>query len=217
MRSTAIINGGSRGFGPRSRVIALLVLTALSFRAAGEPPSESPTDHVAPANSSTATQAGAMAAIVPSAVATPVQHGTSAVPAAPATNPLLVPEPAWSPRPQRARAVAPATPSTPATQSGASASTSATEPAQFASEAKWDLAGYNNDEVIYTIFITSQDPRIIRCTAVLNGFFYENGAKHSVSDRQSTTVFPQQRVQAGNWQGMDKQSGVNYSVKCHPV
>lgn len=113
--------------------------------------------------------------------------------------------------------MAPAAPITPSTPSGAIASTSATQPAQFASEAKWDLAGYNNDEVIYSIFITSQDPRIIRCTAVLNGFFYENGEKHSVSDRQSTTVFPQQRVQAGNWQGMDKQSGVNYSVKCHPV
>ena len=206
MRSTAIPNGGRRGFGARSRVIALLALTALSFRAAGEPPSESPADTVTPATSSPAS--GATATNAPVAVASP---------AASSTNPLIVPEPAWSPRPPRARAVAPAAPITPSTPSGAAASTSATQPALFASEAKWDLAGYNNDEVIYTIFITSQDPRIIRCTAVLNGFFYENGEKHSVSDRQSTTVFPQQRVQAGNWQGMDKQSGVNYSVKCHPV
>ena len=131
----------------------------------------------------------------------------------PSTTPLLVPEPAWSPRPPRAAAVAPVAPST---HAGAAANTPS-QPAQFSSEANWDLAGYNNDEVIYTIFITSRDSRIIRCTAVLDGFFYENGAKHSVSDRQSTTVFPQQRVQAGNWQGMDKESGVNYSVKCHPA
>ena len=122
---------------------------------------------------------------------------------------VFKPVPAWSPRPRRAAPVPP-----PAASSNAASST---QPVQFSSEAKWDLAGYNNDEVIYTIFITSRDPRIIRCTAVLTGFFYENGEKHSVSDRQSTTVFPQQRVQAGNWQGMDKESGVNYSVKCRPT
>ena len=210
MRSTVNSNNSSRGFGLRPRAITLMALTALSFRAAGEPPSESPADSVAPAASPTAP--GSIAAPVPSTVA-PARQATGAVSPAPSTSPLLVPEPAWSPHPPRAHAVAAATLIAPA----AGSSNSAIEPALFASEAKWDLAGYNNDEVIYTIFITSQDPRIIRCTAVLNGFFYENGEKHSVSDRQSTTVFPQQRVQAGNWQGMDKQSGVNYSVKCHPV
>jgi hypothetical protein len=71
--------------------------------------------------------------------------------------------------------------------------------------------------VIYTIFIESHDPRIIRCIIQLSGFYYENGEKHAVSDRQSDTVFPAQRVQAGNWQGMDKDSGATYSVKCHPT
>ena len=186
------------------RAIALLALTALSFRAAGEPPSESPNDDAA---SRTSVLQGTGAPPGP-----PAASGASTAPHAP-TSSLLVPEPAWSPRPPRAAAIAPVTPPTNSTTTAASA----TQPALFSSEAKWDLAGYNNDEVIYTIFITSRDPRIIRCTAVLNGFFYENGEKHSVSDRQSTTVFPQQRVQAGNWQGMDKESGVNFSVKCHPA
>jgi hypothetical protein len=138
---------------------------------------------------------------------------------APATAPVpkLVPVPAWSPRPPRARAV-PA----PGVLVAASANASApagepAKPVEFASEGKWDLAGYNNDEIIYTIFITSHDPRIIRCVTQLSGFYYENGEKHSVSDRQSTTVFPDQRVQAGNWQGMDEKSGATYSVKCRPV
>jgi len=86
---------------------------------------------------------------------------------------------------------------------------------KYEAEGKWDLAGYNNDEVIYTIFITNHDPRIIRCAVELKGFYYEDGEKHSVSDRQSSTVFPEQRVQAGNWQGMDEKSGATYSVKCH--
>lgn len=91
------------------------------------------------------------------------------------------------------------------------------QPANFASEGSWDVAGYNNDEIIYTIFITNNDSRILRCTTELKGYYFENGEKHDVRDRQSTTVFPQQRVQAGNWQGMDKSSGATYSVKCHPV
>lgn len=143
----------------------------------------------------------------------PAQATTGAT----APVPKLVPEPAWSPRPRRAPAVPP-----PSTLAAASVNTSETagepaKPVEFASEAKWDLAGYNNDEIIYTIFITSHDPRIIRCVTQLSGSYYENGEKHSVSDRQSTTVFPDQRVQAGNWQGMDQKSGATYSVKCRPV
>ncbi len=133
--------------------------------------------------------------------------------ATPASAPALVPEPAWSPHPRRPPAIAPTALAAAIPQPA----TADDQPVLFSSEAKWDLAGYNNDEVIYTIIITSLDSRIIRCTTLLNGFFYENGEKHTVSDRQSTTVFPQQRAQAGNWQGMDKQSGTTYSVKCHPV
>jgi len=126
-----------------------------------------------------------------------------------ARDPGFAPEPLWSLRHQRAPATAPVVAPQVVTDSGS--------PVQVSSEAKWDLAGYNNDEVIYTIFITSHDSRIIRCITKLDGFFYDHGEKQTVSDRQSTTVFPDQRVQAGNWQGMDKSSPVTYSVKCHPV
>jgi hypothetical protein len=90
-------------------------------------------------------------------------------------------------------------------------------PALFTAEEKWALAGYNNDEVIYTIIITSHDSRIIRCNTELQGFYYENGKKVGISDRQSSTVFPTQNAQAGNWIGMDQKSGSTYSVKCHPL
>ena len=90
-------------------------------------------------------------------------------------------------------------------------------PARFTTEAKWDTAGYNNDEIVYTILVTSHDSRIIRCTTSLQGSYYENGAKQSVSDRQLSTVFPDQQVQVGNWMGMDQQSGATYAVHCHPL
>jgi hypothetical protein len=90
-------------------------------------------------------------------------------------------------------------------------------PARFTTEAKWDTAGYNNDEIVYTILVTSHDSRIIRCTTSLQGTYYENGAKQSVSDRQLSTVFPDQQVQVGNWMGMDQQSGATYAVHCHPL
>jgi|HubBroStandDraft_1064217.scaffolds.fasta_scaffold08813_5 hypothetical protein len=141
----------------------------------------------------------------------------SAGAAQPATQqppPGIVPVPAWSPRPQRPHPTATAA----AVAAEVAAENKTGDPSvQFSAEALWDLAGYNNDEVIYTIFITSHDPRILRCTTELKGAYYENGEKHSVSDRQSTTVFPEQRTTAGNWQGMDQSSGATYSVKCHPV
>jgi len=90
-------------------------------------------------------------------------------------------------------------------------------PARFTTEAKWDTAGYNNDEIVYTILVTSHDSRIIRCTTSLQGSYYENGAKQSVSDRQLSTVFPDQQVQVGNWMGMDQQSGATYAVHCHAL
>ena len=88
---------------------------------------------------------------------------------------------------------------------------------KFISEAKWELAGYNNDEVVYTVFVTSQDTRIIRCTTQVKGFYFENGEKLSIGDRQITTVFPNQPTRVGYWMDMDQQSGASYSVKCHPV
>jgi hypothetical protein len=96
------------------------------------------------------------------------------------------------------------------------AATAADSP-KFASEAKWGLAGYNNNEVYYTVFVTNQDPRIIRCTTEIKGFYFENGAKTSIADRQITTVFPNQPAQVGIWMDMDESSGATYSVKCHAV
>jgi hypothetical protein len=92
----------------------------------------------------------------------------------------------------------------------------ATDP-KFASEAKWVLAGYNSDEIVYTVFVTNQDPRIIRCTTEVKGFYFENGTKLSIQDRQITTVFPNQPTRVGYWMDMDQQAGASYSVKCHPV
>ena len=89
--------------------------------------------------------------------------------------------------------------------------------ARFSTDAKWQLAGYNNDEVVYTIVVTNQDTRIIRCMTELQGSYFENGKKMSIADRQSSTVFPDQQVQVGNWMGMDEKSGATYSVKCHAV
>ena len=94
--------------------------------------------------------------------------------------------------------------------------TTPTDP-KFASEAKWVLAGYNSDEIVYTVFVTNQDPRIIRCTTEVKGFYFENGTKLSIQDRQITTVFPNQPTRVGYWMDMDQQSGASYSVKCHPV
>ena len=96
-------------------------------------------------------------------------------------------------------------------------SAAAQAPARFTTEASWGLAGYNNNEVIYTILITNQDTRILRCSTELKGSYYEDGKKLSVSDRQNSTVFPGQQTQAGNWMGMDEQSGATYSVKCHAL
>ena len=90
-------------------------------------------------------------------------------------------------------------------------------PANFSTDAKWETAGYNNDEIVYTILVTSHDSRIIRCTTSLQGAYYENGQKQTVSDRQLSTVFPDQQVQVGNWMGMDQQSGATYSVHCHAI
>jgi hypothetical protein len=114
-----------------------------------------------------------------------------------------------APRAQRPPAVPPTTQIQTATDDQ--------DPARFSSEERWALAGYNNEEVIYTIIITSHDTRIIRCSTLLTGAYYENGIKTTVSDRQSSTVFPDQKVQAGNWIGMDQKSGTTFSVKCHPV
>jgi len=152
----------------------------------------------------------------PAAQVTPVAQASSGI----------VPKPVVSmPAPGRPRGLAPGTAGgaaaapPPAGQAAAAAAAPADSnaPASFASEEKWGMAGYNNNEPIYTILITSHDPRIIRCTADLKGTYIENGEKLPITDRQTMTVFPNQQVQMGNWSGMDQQSGAVYSVKCRPL
>ena len=88
---------------------------------------------------------------------------------------------------------------------------------KFASEDKWLLAGYNNNEVVYQVYVTSHDSRVIRCTTEIKGWNIDNGEKVSVTDRQITTVLPNEPTQVGNWMDLDQASGVVYSVKCHAV
>jgi hypothetical protein len=116
-----------------------------------------------------------------------------------------------------AAANTPAAPITNISQSDAPATADGKPAAKFTTDAKWETAGYNNDEIVYTILVTSHDSRIIRCTTSLQGSYFENGQKQSVSDRQLSTVFPDQQVQVGNWMGMDQQSGATYSVHCHAI
>jgi hypothetical protein len=92
-----------------------------------------------------------------------------------------------------------------------------TDAAKYSADAKWEIAGYNNEEIIYTILVTNQDTRIIHCNAVLKGFYFENGEKHSISDRQGSTIFPGRQVAVGHWMGMDQKSGATYELKCRPV
>lgn len=89
--------------------------------------------------------------------------------------------------------------------------------AQFTSSAKWERAGYNSDEIVYTIFIDSQDSRILRCRTHMQGFYLNAGKKQSIADQQLSTVFPQQQVQAGIWMDLDEQSGATYEVHCKPA
>ncbi len=85
---------------------------------------------------------------------------------------------------------------------------------KYSVDASWVIAGYNDNEVIYSIIITNQDPRIIRCTTLLSGYYLDNGTKHAVSDRQGVTIFPGKQSSAGRWVGMDQASGATYKVTC---
>ena len=115
-------------------------------------------------------------------------------------------------RPRQAAVAPPA-----ASVTAADEAANAADAPAFITEAKWLLAGYSNNEVVYTIIVTNRDPRIIRCTTEVKGTYVENGQKMSISDRQITTVFPNQPTQVGNWMDLDEQAGATYSVKCHRV
>jgi hypothetical protein len=124
----------------------------------------------------------------------------------PATQPNARPR-QEAPSPALSR-VSPASPDKDASASGAP---------KFATEDKWLLAGYNNNEVVYQVYVTNHDSRVIRCTTQIKGWNIDNGEKVSVTDRQITTVLPNEPTQVGNWMDLDQASGVVYSVKCHTV
>jgi hypothetical protein len=115
-------------------------------------------------------------------------------------------------RPRQAMPVARA-----ADTAGADKDASAPGAPKFATADKWLLAGYNNNEVVYQVFVTNEDTRIIRCTTDIKGWYIDNGKKVSITDRQITTALPNQLTQVGNWMDLDQDSGATYSVKCHSV
>jgi hypothetical protein len=116
-------------------------------------------------------------------------------------------------RAARPRQAAPVVPAAPPPAAGAEA---ADQP-KFVSEAQWLIAGYNNNEPVYTILVTNLDSRVLRCTTDMQGFYFDNGEKLSISDRQVTTVLPGQQTKVGNWMDMDQKTGATYTVKCKPV
>jgi hypothetical protein len=89
--------------------------------------------------------------------------------------------------------------------------------AKYSATDRWLLAGYNNNEIVYTIIVSNEDTRVIHCTALMQGWYLENGKRLPISDRQSVTVFPNEPAQVGNWMDMDQQSGATYTVKCRPI
>ena len=126
-----------------------------------------------------------------------------------------------APAPRRPTAGAPVTqgasPAAGATAAGAPATTSPTSLPHFASEDRWEHAGYNQDEIVYTVFITNHDPNILRCRTEVHGFYFNNGQKGEISDIQVSTVFPDKQVQAGIWAGLDEGSGATYKVSCRSL
>ena len=131
---------------------------------------------------------------------------TAAAPAAPSTS---VPGPA-----RTGSTIAAATAPTAAATSPSAPTPSTT---QFASQDRWEHAGYNQDEIVYTVFITSHEPNILRCRTEIHGFYFNNGQKGEISDVQVSTVFPDKQVQAGIWSGLDEASGATYKVSCRAL
>lgn len=87
----------------------------------------------------------------------------------------------------------------------------------YSVSASWVIAGYNDNEVIYSIIIANNDANVIRCTTLLSGYYLDNGTRHAVADRQSVTLFPGRQSSAGTWVGLDQASGATYKVTCRAV
>ena len=114
-----------------------------------------------------------------------------------------------APVPPRATVTAPV--------AGTSARTSDPSGPQFASQDRWEHAGYNQDEIVYTVFIMNHEPNILRCRTEIHGFYFNNGQKGEISDVQVGTVFPDKQVQAGIWSGLDEASAATYKVSCRAL
>jgi hypothetical protein len=110
---------------------------------------------------------------------------------------------------------APAAATTPATPAAVVGAPSANSP--FATQDRWEHAGYNQDEIVYTVFITNHDANILRCRTEIHGVYFNNGQKGEISDVQVSTVFPAKQVQAGIWSGLDEASGATYKVSCRAL
>jgi hypothetical protein len=89
--------------------------------------------------------------------------------------------------------------------------------ARFTTESQWEVAGYNSEEIIYTITISSQDSRILRCRTQMQGHYLDKGKLVEIADQQTSTVFPDQQVRVGNWTGLDEKAGANFTVRCRPM
>ena len=105
----------------------------------------------------------------------------------------------------------------PQPQSGCLPAPAATATSQIASLDRWEHAGYNQDEIVYTVFITNHEPNILRCRTEIHGFYFNNGQKGEISDVQVSTVFPDKQVQAGIWSGLDEAAGATYKVSCRAL
>ncbi len=101
--------------------------------------------------------------------------------------------------------------------SASAAASAATPSPRFSTSAKWEHAGYNSDEIVYTIVIDNQDPRILRCRTHMRGFYFNSGQRQTIEDIQVSVVFPGQQVPAGIWMDMDEASGATYEVSCKPT
>lgn len=84
----------------------------------------------------------------------------------------------------------------------------------FTTDAQWLHAGYDLGTTVYQIFITSQDAQILRCNTVLHAHAEAGG---ELSDQQTSTVFPGQRTQVGNWTGLDQDGETHYTTECKPI
>ena len=82
---------------------------------------------------------------------------------------------------------------------------------RFTTDAQWLHAGYDQGTTVYQIFIVSQDTQILRCNTLLQAHS-ETGAV--LNDQQTSTVFPGQRTQVGNWTGLDQDGETHYTVDC---